>query len=432
MNLTDELIAFARAEPDVNALDMMRLSLFDWATCGIAGARDAEFAGFRRRVMAAGGTSEAAVFGGGAVPAPAAALINGTLSHALDCDDTHFAHIGHPSVAVAPAALATAQLTNASFDDMLAATLIGVEASIHVGLWLGRDHYQAGFHQTATAGAFGATLAAARLLELSPQKTRHALGLCASLASGLKVQFGTGGKPMNAGLAARSGVEAALWADSGLTGAAQGLDGPLGFGETHHGARSTEQLATLGLPPWQIITISHKFHACCHGLHAMLEALHDVACSPKDLEKVVIFTHPRWMTVCNQPAPTTGLAAKFSYRHTAAMVISGVDTGRPDSFTDALAQDADLVTLRQKVDVQADDSLSEMQARVQITLTSGDVLSYSHDLATPMTQDVRREKLRAKAQNFLGKARAIQLWQAVDTNDLAGLIAAIQCSEVVA
>ncbi|MEM9636717.1 MAG: MmgE/PrpD family protein [Pseudomonadota bacterium] len=432
MSITDKLVAFARAEPEAEALTMMRLSLFDWATCGIAGAGEAEFAGFRAAVSRSEGPGQAALLGGGSALPPTAALINGTLSHALDCDDTHFAHIGHPSVAVVPAALALARPTQASFDEVLAAALIGVEASIHVGLWLGRSHYQAGFHQTATAGAFGATLAAGRLLSLSPDQLRHALGLCASLASGIKAQFGTGGKPMNAGLAARSGVEAALWAQGGLTGAADGLAGPLGFGATHHGSADDEHLRRLGQAPWHITSISHKFHACCHGLHAMLEAIRGMNFTVEDFEHVQVFTNPRWMSVCNQTDPDTGLAAKFSYRHTAAMALSGIDTLDPDSFSDAWSRHPQLVALRQKVDVLADETLSEMQCRVEIATVSGQKRIRSHDLADTIPIAARREKLQNKARAFLGQAAAEALWQAVDTSDLPAFEAALMRSKTVA
>ena len=77
---------------------------------------------------------------------------------------------------------------------------------------LGRKHYERGFHQTATAGAFGATVAAGRLLGLTSEQMRNALSLVGTRASGLKSQFGTMGKPFNAGVAASNGVEAALLA----------------------------------------------------------------------------------------------------------------------------------------------------------------------------------------------------------------------------
>ncbi len=80
---------------------------------------------------------------------------------------------------------------------MLDALIIGAEASIRIGVVLGRRHYDRGFHQTATAGAFGATVAAARVMGLTRDETRNALSLAATRASGLKSQFGSMGKPFN-------------------------------------------------------------------------------------------------------------------------------------------------------------------------------------------------------------------------------------------
>ena len=137
-------------------------------------------------------------------------MVNGAISHALDYDDTHFAHVGHLSVGIYPAVLAIAEQTDATASQVVAAFLVGAEAAIRTGCLLGTAHYNKGFHQTATAGAFGATLAAGRLLNLDEAALRHALGLCASRAAGLKSQFGTMGKPVNAGLSASNGVELSL------------------------------------------------------------------------------------------------------------------------------------------------------------------------------------------------------------------------------
>jgi len=409
--ITSQLIAFAAQTPPDDARAMMRLSLLDWAACAIAGARQTEFDGFVRAQMAASG-GDAQVVGAGTATAPVAAVVNGTLSHALDYDDTHFAHIGHPSVAVVPAVLALAQ---GDLDQVVDAATIGVEASILVGLWLGRGHYQVGFHQTATAGAFGATLAAGRMLGLDAEKLRHALGLCASMASGLKAQFGTMAKPLNAGLAARSGVEAALWAQAGMTAAEDGLAGPLGFGDTHHAAQVS---VTPGQGDWHILSISHKFHACCHGLHAMLEALGDLRLQPDQVQQIDIRTHPRWMSVCNIAAPRTGLAAKFSYGQTAAMRLLGHDTGAIGSFTDAITRDREVAALRDLVRVNEDERLTETQSEVAITLVSGEVMRLRHDLMEPMTSETRARKLRTKAAALLGQDRADALWQATQGSSL--------------
>jgi len=415
--ITDLLLRFLDADVPDDAAQMMRLSLFDWAACGIAGARQTEFAGFAQMQMARSKGANS-VLGGGTSSAASAALINGTLSHALDYDDTHFAHIGHPSVAVIPAVLALAEEIGSDLETLNDAATLGVEASVMVGLWLGRDHYQVGYHQTATAGAFGATLAACRLLSLDKDTTRNALGLCASMASGIKAQFGTMAKPLNAGLAARTGVEASLWAQAGMTAAQDGLAGPLGFGPTHHGMD-----APVSLPKgdWHILSISHKFHACCHGLHAMLEALGQANdLNADDIDRLHIRTHPRWMSVCNIPDPQTGLAAKFSYRQTAAMALLGHDTGGIGNFTDSITRDAAIKALREKVSVSAEDRLSETEAEVSVTLRNGDIERLKHDLLAPMTLDVRASKLRRKAAALLTEERATALWEAAQGSSLRG------------
>ncbi|WP_223274728.1 MmgE/PrpD family protein [Tateyamaria sp. syn59] len=401
LDITALLLAYAQADPPEDVRAVMRLSLLDWAACGIAGHREGAF---RPWADALTGQGPATRFDRAGAMVAEAALVNGTLSHALDYDDTHFAHIGHPSVAAVPAALAIAEATGASLAHMIDAALVGAEASIAVGLWLGRDHYEIGFHQTATAGAFGATVAASRLLALSDDQSAHALGLCSTMASGLKSQFGTMGKPLNAGLAARTGVEAALWAQAGMTSAADGLAEPLGFGATHHGAGADVPFA------WRMGAVSHKFHACCHGLHAALEAVRDVEL--RAATAVVVHTHPRWMSVCNQMSPFTGLGAKFSYRHVLAMAAHDQDTGNIAAFSDDCAADPALVAWRDRVLVSADDSLTEMQARVVV-----DGVVHAHDLDAPLPLDMRQARIAAKARALVG-ARADEIAQAIADDDL--------------
>ncbi|MBT2132020.1 MmgE/PrpD family protein [Aliiroseovarius lamellibrachiae] len=416
-DVIDALVNFTHAPLDesaetAQALEMMRLSLLDWASVAIAGAGEPVAKITRTLGMSDGGTPAATVIGCATrLPMPTAALINGATSHALDYDDTHFAHIGHPSVAVIPAALAVAEAFDLSGEQTLQAALIGIEASIRVGIWLGRAHYQTGFHQTATAGAFGATVAAARLMGLDADQTAHALGLCSTRAAGLKSQFGTMGKPYHAGMAAQTGVEVARAAHAGFISSPHGLDGAQGFGPTHAGEGNIHAFAGLGTM-WKIQTISHKFHACCHGTHAMIEALSPLMLSPEKLVRLQMETHPRWLSVCNKNAPRTGLEVKFSYAHVAAMVVAGQDTAALDSFTDEIATAPALMALAQKVEVVGNDALSETEARLVIDTTDGRKQA-QFDLAAPMEIDTRRRKLRAKSRALLG-AQADRLWAAIE------------------
>lgn len=418
--VTKGLVRFV-AQPVRNpgALAMMRLSLLDWAACGIAGQSEPVSQIVRQQALADSGAAVATVIGAQQrLPAKAAALVNGTTSHALDYDDTHFGHIGHPSVAVIPAALAMAEVTGADGTAFLQAALVGVEVSIRVGLWLGRGHYQTGFHQTATAGAFGATAAASRLLGLDAAQNAHAFGLVATRASGLKSQFGSMGKPFNAGIAAANGVEAAQLVAAGFLSNPRALEAAQGFGPTHAGTADASALDDLG-QRFLFETVSHKFHACCHGLHAALEAIATLRADigTAEVTEVSITTHPRWLSVCNIAEPASGLEAKFSYRLTAAMALSGHDTAALATFSHTACVDPGLIALRDRVVVQTDDTMPETAARVSLRTTDGQHHVASHDLDAPLTLAERQGKLLTKAGAIVGADTAAALWAAISPTD---------------
>ena len=251
---------------------MAELSLFDWMAVSLAGADQPLAHIIRDFVAAEGGVAKATVTGSKLrLPARAAALANGTISHALDYDDTHFAYIGHPSVAIFPAALAAAEDIGASANDVVDAFLVGAESACRIGMVLGRDHYDAGFHQTATSGAFGATIAASRLYQLDRAATRAALGLVSTRASGLKSQFGTMGKPFNAGAAAANGIEAASLAKRGFTASTDAFAGAQSFLAAHHGAAG----GSAAIDDWSFdqfffAAVSPKLPACCHSPPAII------------------------------------------------------------------------------------------------------------------------------------------------------------------
>ncbi|QFT72716.1 MmgE/PrpD family protein [Ruegeria sp. THAF33] len=394
------------------------LSVLDWMAVGRAGASEPVSCIVRDMVLAEGGNAQAHLFGGGAAPLRGAALVNGTISHALDYDDTHFAHIGHPSVAILPAALAVAEWDDRILVDLLEAALVGMETSIRVGLWLGRGHYQAGFHQTATSGAFGAAVAVGRLLGFDKVQMRSVLGLTATRAAGLKAQFGTMGKPYNAGLAASAGVEAAVLVQRGFQPNADALEGTYGFGATHQGAADQGALDGLG-DEWLFETVSHKFHACCHGLHAALEAARALDIAEPEVAEVKIKTHPRWMSVCNQLSPTTGLGAKFSYRTVIAMQALGYDTALPGSYTDKVCADPRIASLQDRITVEADENLSETQAHLALLRRDGIRREATHDLLTPMSLSDREDRVRAKASKLIGTDEADAIWSMLRTGGRA-------------
>lgn len=396
------------------ARQMARFSLYDWLVCGLAGVGEPLSVKLRDFAASEGGRPTASVFGAPAMPARAAALVNGATSHALDYDDTHFGHIGHPSVAIYPSALAAGQIADVPAGSVADAFLLGAEASVRIGMVLGAAHYNRGFHQTATAGAFGATIAAGRLLGLSRDQLRVALGLCATRASGLKSQFGTMGKPYNAGIAASNGIECAELARRGFTSADDGIFGAQGFVPTHSDATGS---GMWDRPPPDLFLfedIKYKLHACCHGTHAMIEALRALPepVEPAAVRAFQLYTNPRWLSVCDIKQPRTGLEVKFSYDWLAGMVLHGIGTADDRVYTDALAADPRLGAFADKVTVTGDAGLTDMQAMGVLDLADGRSIEISHDLALRLPPEVLERSLRSKAQSLIGD-RAETLWSAV-------------------
>ena len=417
MTIARDLARFALSTQPASeaARRFTELSLFDWASVGLAGRGEPVSRAARAMALEEAGDGKATLIGGGRVNPRAAALANGTISHALDYDDTHFLHIGHPSVVVMSAALAIAEAEGSSGEDFLAALTTGLELACRVGDWLGRSHYEAGFHQTGTAGAFGAAAAAGRLLGLDEDQMEAALGLATTRAAGLKSQMGFMGKPLNAGFAAEVGVTVALLARHGAASNPAAFEDAQGFGPTHAGSGRMEAFEGLGRD-WVFPSISYKFHACCHGLHAMLESIRqikDAGCDPAAIEQITVTTNPRWFAVCNKSEPQTGLEAKFSYRLTAAMALHGLDTADLAVYSDATCRRADLIALRDRVSVVGDPALADTASRVVVDMLDGKTRTADHDLAVPNDPEETALRLKAKSATLLGDGQMGALWQAV-------------------
>ena len=258
-----------------------------------------------------------------------------------------------------------------------------------------------------------ATVAAGRLMGLTRDQMRAALGLCSTRAGGLRNQFGTMGKPYNAGMAASTGVEVAMLAHAGFTAPDDGIEGPKGFVDTHC---DDADMAAGWLDPdrWLFEDVKYKLHACCHGLHAMIEGLGALGLRADQVSAVHLRTNPRWLTVCDIKQPRSGLEVKFSYGWLAAMVLSGVATGSDRSFTDAAACDPALAQVAARIHVQGDAALTDMQVAGQVVLQGGETRDFAYDLAAPTSMDRLRVALQAKAQELLGAKAAQRIWAAVD------------------
>jgi 2-methylcitrate dehydratase PrpD len=353
--ITERLAAFtstcdASAIPQ-RARDEATRAVVDVAGTMLAGAAEPLGNIVRDHARREGGNGPSAVVGGGfRTSASLAALANGSTGHALDYDDIGL-DVGHPTVAVAPAALAVGEEVGASGRQLLDAMVIGYDIASRVGSCLGSvgGPYRRGYHGTSVYGIFGATAAAARLLDLDEEQIRCAFGIAASEASGVRVNFGTMTKPYHAGSLNRSAVTAALLAGSGFTAHADAFEERFGWGDVIGGTTFDDTGIVDNLGDTFAIEegVQIKLYPCCGGNHRAIEGVKTMmsmhGLEVKDVERLEVQIDAQ---VANEilmyPWPATGLEGKFSlaYNVAAALVDGDVTV---DTFVDERIHDYDWV-----------------------------------------------------------------------------------------
>ena len=357
-----------------------------------------------------------------------AALANGVSAHSLDYDDMCFVSLAHPSCALVPAILATGELVHARSSALLDAYVIGFELECRLGNVMNPRHYhQRGWHCTSSIGTVGAAAAAARMLGLGVQATRHALGIAASSACGLKENIGSMVKPLHAGMAARNGVMAARLAQRGFTASPHAIDGPQGYLVAMDSERDSLDAAVgdLGIR-WEILHsgVTVKLYPSCAATHPPLDALiamkrreQITADQVRAIDVEVDSMTPRLLI---HPDPVTGLEAKFSMPFCAAAAIVydriGIDTFDVDHIRNPTVQ-----ALMKHVTLRANEEFDKgaplARARVSVYLRDERVVSLAVDGARGYPGRLTNEELATKfagcATRTLSESAANAAWAAL-------------------
>ena len=351
-------------------------SLDDTKTCGVWGTRER-------------------------LSAPHAALANGTQVQGFELDDVHRAGVLHVGAVVLPALIAIAELKhNLSGKEFLAAAAAGYETGPRVGLCMGPEHIGQGWHSGATVGVFAAAAAAARGLNLNPEKTIHALGIAGTQSAGLMAaQYGAMVKRMHAGRSSQSGLYGALLAERGFTGIEDVFESEYGgFCTTFSRSTDRFELAqlTAGLgSTWQTMGVALKFYACVGSNHTTLDALHALKSEhgfrAEDVDTITVHgsqvtaDHVGWKY---EPRGLT--AAQLNLPFCVATYLLEGDCF-VDQFDAAAVTDSRRIALAERVSVHADPAITALGARhrhsvrVEVRLRNGTRLSRSAD--TPRGSD---------------------------------------------
>jgi 2-methylcitrate dehydratase PrpD len=318
-----------------------------------------------------GGTEQAHVFGTGIrSSADRVAYVNTVAAHVLDFDDTHLPTIYHPTATLFGSGLALSELQDLSGEQFLALWTVGVELGTRVALGLGSEHYDAGWHITATAGAVAAAFVSGRAMGLDSDQMRHCVGIASAQASGHRAHFGSMMKPGQVGAAASAGTHAAFLAKRGFTSSEDGLAGPRGL--MHAAAPEADHSAlTYGLgSKWLVSDNRLKPYASGVVTHPVIDLGRQVKDSSLDIdaiESVQLLVHPLVNELTGKLSPATGLEGKFSAVHCFAVgAILGV--GGPQAFSDEIVKQSEIVDLRDKCQliVEVDRPHMTAVARVQI------------------------------------------------------------------
>jgi 2-methylcitrate dehydratase PrpD len=360
-----------------------------------------------------------------------ATLLQGVLAHSLDFDDTHAAATLHPGAPVIPAALAAAQMTNASGATTLAAIIVGYEVVCRVALALpAGEHYKQGFHPTATCGAFGAAAAAARVFGLDAAGVASALGVALSQTAGSLqfLQTGAWTKRFQVGWAAMAGLVAATLASKGFKGAGEAIEGRHGFLRSYAPAPVPERaIQDLGTA-YELMATGVKPYPSCRYGHAGVDAAlalcaeHDLR--PHEISSVIYGLSNAGMLLVGAPAakkanPQNIVDGQFS----APFVLSvALMTGAMKWDSYELLHDIRIRTLMSKVRCEYDAEIeAEFPTNMSGKLTihaRGQV--FVKKIVVPRGEPsnfLSRDELLAKftslAASVLGSAQTVQLAAAI-------------------
>jgi 2-methylcitrate dehydratase PrpD len=420
VQLAKKILSFDKSQLTPLSIERAKMCILDAVGVMLAGTVEPASLLLRNTPGVASATGLCRIFGTNQkTSALDAALINGTASHALDYDDFSSIMGGHHTVPLMAPLLAIAEENCFSGEQVLIAYIIGVEVEIRFARALGFHHYDKGWHPTSTIGTFGATASLSHLLSLNLNQTSTALSIAASMAAGIKANFGTMVKPLHVGQCARNGLLAVLLAKQGYDANPNSLEHVQGFFNVFNGEGTfdTDKLFEDWALPLEIEgnTIALKQFPCCGSTHPaitmMLQLRQEESMSTEDIEKIEVLPHSRRLMHTNHPFPKTSLEAKFSVQYvTVRALLSG--SVRLRDFEDNAFLSPEVKNLLNLIQAHphpamSDDADEQWGAEVIVYLKNGLKLSRRIDQlvgrggTSPMSEQEMWNKFQDCAQRAL-------------------------------
>jgi 2-methylcitrate dehydratase PrpD len=288
------------------------------------------------------------------------------MAHALDYDDLHLPSTSHISAVCIPVALA--------YGGGSRAYLAGAGTMARVGAMLGWRHYDAGWHTTSTAGVFGAAAAAAVSLGLESEAIAAAIALAVSAASGVQRAFGSDAKPLQVGIAARAGAQAAELAARGARPDLTAFDAWLQLVQATTGELEDRASSIPG-------GLAVKIFPCCYALQRPIFVIREILgadrLTAEEIAEVEVRAAQSTVKPLIHHRPLTGAQGKFSLEYGVAATILDGFPGQW-SFTDPAVSRDDAQQLLRRVRFVSrgtGEGLLDGDCEIVVRLSDGRILT---------------------------------------------------------
>lgn len=353
--------------------------------------------------------------------AAAAALCNGTAIHGFEFDDLIASSVMHPAATVIPAALAAAEATRASGAQFLLGVVAGYETMHRVGLGVGLEPIEKGFHATSLIAPIAATVAAGVVRNLGRDEMLSALGLACSSAAGIKsFADGMGGgmvKRLHLGRAAEAGVRLSSLAGRGFSGPPCALQSRFGLFNVFGSDRADPDQLTLSLgKKWAVDEVWFKVYPICGWIHTTAQVVSELCgrdgLSGDDIRQIRVGVSAYAARNNGEKRPVDTMGAQYSIPYCVAAAVLG-DARDPAIYASEKVNDPQIrklaarVELYQDMDIEADYP-AKFGTHVTMELTSGEVredtlLECKGTPANPCTLIERDEKFQMLSRGVLSK-----------------------------
>ena len=408
--------------------------ILDALACAVAGYQGEETGQVKAVASAIAQGGESSVIGGEHLSLIGATLFNGYLITAVTMCDVHRATMTHVTPEVVPPALAVAERDDLPGRELLVAVAAGCEVTTRVGLGLDYPVFRArGWHGPGVIGPFGAAAAVGSLLKFDAEMMARAFGLAGSQAAGTFAAWGTPTVKFHQCRGAISDLLAALLAQQNFVATREFLsaaDG--GLYKTYAGGGKPEaaiaelknrfELEQIALRLWPSATLIQGLNTALFDLLAK----HQIAAARISRVSIALSQNAFDMHGGFREYKGKFEALLSAHYSAAAIVHDGALTLA--QFAPARYDDQTLRAFAtQKVNVQADPTLSGSQAKVELVLAD-DTTRFAHcehplgSFENPLSRAQVEQKFRDYAAGVLPQMQIEKTIEAVNGLETFGSV----------